>query len=249
VVCETFSRGGSFVHGLDPRVRVLAAGALSVGVALTGRWSAAFLGLAAGAGLVTVARVPTRAVARRLVSLNAFMLLLVALLPLAVPGEPVLRFGGLSVSREGLGQAGAIALKANAIVLLLTALLSTLELMTFGRALTALHVPNKLIHLYVFTVRYIDVLHHEYERLRRAMRVRCFRPRVSMHTYRSVGYLVGMLLVKSFDRSERIVAAMKCRGFAGRFVLVDRFALARRDAAFAAGAAAVLCGMGLLQWL
>ena len=34
--------------------------------------------------------------------------------------------------------------------------------------------------------------------LRVAMRVRCFRPTMSRHTYRAFGYLVGMLLVREF---------------------------------------------------
>ena len=66
----------------------------------------------------------------------------------------------------------------------------------------------------LFMVRYFDVLGREYARLRAAMRVRCFRPAMNGHSYRMFGYLVGMLLVRSFDRSERVLAAMKCRGFA-----------------------------------
>ena len=104
------------------------------------------------------------------------------------------------------------------------------------------------VYLYFFTVRYLDVLHHELDRLRRAMAVRCFRPRMNRHTYRSVGYLVGMLLVKSFDRSERIVAAMKCRGFQGRFYVAGPLALTALDAAFAAAVAAAVGLLGYLQW-
>ena len=43
------------------------------------------------------------------------------------------------------------------------------------------------------------------------------------HSYRTFGYLVGMLLVRSFDRSERVLAAMKCRGFRGQYWLLDHF--------------------------
>ena len=39
--------------------------------------------------------------------------------------------------------------------------------------------PDKLTHLFLFTVRYLGVLHHEYQRLLSAMRVRAFRPRMS----------------------------------------------------------------------
>jgi cobalt/nickel transport system permease protein len=71
------------------------------------------------------------------------------------------------------------------------------------------------------------------------MKVRAFRPRMDRHTYRTYGYLVGMLLVRSLERSERIVAAMKCRGFRGRFYLLEHFAFSRRDAWFAVAAAAL----------
>ena len=69
------------------------------------------------------------------------------------------------------------------------------------------------------------------------MKVRCFQPGLNRHTYRTVGYLVGMLLVRSFDRSERILSAMLCRGFAGRYYVLDHLCLGRADAAFSTAAA------------
>lgn len=248
MVCETFSEGDSPVHRLDARVRIVAAVLLSVTIALSDRFPALALALAAAASLAVTARLPFRPTLRRMISLNAFMLLMAVLLPLTFDGAALVRVGPVGWTHKGLILAAAVTCKANAIVLVLTALLGTVELMQLGRAMSRLHVPNKLIHLYFFTVRYIDVLHHEYERLRRSMIVRSFRPRMSFHTYRSLAYLVGMLLVKSFDRSDRILAAMKCRGFQGRFCIVDPFVLRKLDAAFAAGTAVLLCLMGWLQW-
>jgi cobalt/nickel transport system permease protein len=109
-----------------------------------------------------------------------------------------------------------------------------------------LGVPDKLVHLMLFSVRYFDVLRREYLRLAAALKIRGFQPRMNRHTYRAYGHLVGMLLVRSLDHSERIVAAMKCRGFRGRFYLLDHFALSRRDACFATIAAAVVV---LLAWV
>jgi len=117
-----------------------------------------------------------------------------------------------------------------------------------GHALLHLRVPDKLAHLFLFTIRYMDLVHHEYGRLRQAMRVRCFRPRANRHTYRSVGHLVGMLLVRSFDRSERVLAAMKCRGFRGRFYVLRHFALGLRDAAFGLVATGVLILLAASEW-
>ena len=249
MVCETFSQGDSIVHRLDPRGRVVAAAAFSVLIAVSSRFVVLWAGLAVAVALAFGARLPLVAVLRRLAALNGFMLLLAVLLPLTSPGTPLFRIGPLPFSEEGALLAGGITLKANAIVLALTAFLGTLEITTLGHAFTHLRVPDKLTHLFLFTVRYIDVLHHEYRRLVQAMKVRCFRPRMSRHTYRTYGYLVGMLLVKSLDRSDRIFAAMKCRGFRGRFYVLDHFAFARRDAVFGVLSLAALVGLGWMEWM
>jgi cobalt/nickel transport system permease protein len=145
--------------------------------------------------------------------------------------------------------AATIALKGNAILLLMLVLLGSLDASTLGHALSHLYVPEKLTHLLLLSVRYLDVLHRESLRLRAAMKVRGFRPRMNRHTYRSYGHLVGMLLVRSFDRSERVAAAMKCRGFRGRFYLLDHFAFSPCDVPFSIAAALILFAMVALEWL
>jgi cobalt/nickel transport system permease protein len=52
-----------------------------------------------------------------------------------------------------------------------------------------------------------------------------------------------MLLVRTLERSERIAAAMKCRGFHGRFYLLDHFAMRRRDWVFAGVFGGCLVGL------
>ena len=63
---------------------------------------------------------------------------------------------------------------------------------------------DKLVHLFFFTFRYFQVIHQEYLRLRAAMRIRCFQPGTNGHTYRMLAYLLGMLLVRSYDRGQRL---------------------------------------------
>ena len=236
------------LDAIDPRTRIIAAVVLSVFVVVASRWSVIGLALAAAAGGAVFGRLPLGNVAKRLMPLNVLMLLLIVLLPLSTPGTPVWQVGPMAFSREGFRLGVTIALKGNAVLLTLIVLLGTMGPITLGHALSHLHVPEKLTHLLLMTVRYLDVLHREYLQLREAMRVRGFRARMDRHTYRCLGYLVGMLLVRSLDRAERITAAMKCRGFQGRFFLLDHFAFTRRDLAFCAGFAMLLASMLLLEW-
>jgi cobalt/nickel transport system permease protein len=89
-----------------------------------------------------------------------------------------------------------------------------------------LRLPDKLCHLLLFTYRYIYVFEQEFRRLVQAMKIRGFRPRTNLHTYRSYAYLAAMLLVRSFDRAERVFQAMLCRGFNGTFYSLRTFLLA-----------------------
>jgi len=243
MVCETFSRGDSLVHRRDPRLRLVAALAFAAVVALSARWPVAAAGAAIGLVLAFLARLPLRASLGRMVGLNVFMVFLLLLMPLSTPGTPLFHVGPLAFTREGLAGAALVALKANAILLSVTALVSTIDVVAMGHAMESLRVPSPLVHLFLFTVRYVDLLHHERQRLSRAMKVRCYRPGLNAHSLRSTGYLVGMLLVRSYERSERVVAAMKCRGFSGRFHPMHTPAWTAQDTCFGI---ALLLVLGLL---
>ncbi|MFD0978343.1 cobalt ECF transporter T component CbiQ [Tropicimonas aquimaris] len=233
----------SWLGRIDPRVRIVAALAFAVVTVACGRLPVLLAALGIAVALLAASRLPAGRTLRRMATMDGFILILLVMLPFTVPGEPMFTIWGLPASREGLLQAVEILLTANAVILALMALVGTMEPVTMGHALHALRVPTALVHLLMFTVRYIDVLREEYLRLRQAMKARGFRPSTDWHCYRSFGYLLGMLLVRSMERSERILDAMKCRGFTGRIPLLDRFAFARRDAVFTAGFSLLLAGL------
>lgn len=232
---------------LDPRGRVLAAVIFAVAtVALTGL-PALLTALAAALGLAVWARLPLAETAKRVAAMDGFILLTLVMLPFTTPvtaGEaPLFTLWGLPASRVGLLHAVTIALKANAVILALLALVGTMSETTLGHALGRLGVPHKLVTLFLMTVRYIEVLHAEYGRLRWAMKARGFRARTDLHTLKSLGHLIGMLLVRSLERSERVLAAMKCRGYTGRLPLLDDLRASPADWAFGALVAVACAGL------
>lgn len=200
------------------------------------------LGLALAAAIY--ARLPHRPLTHRLLSLNAVLLSLVLLLPLSLEGGT----WSPGWSQAGFGQALRIALRANAIFLMMSTLLSTLEPVRLGHALHLLGVSDKLVQLLVFTLRYMDLLDEERQRLLSALRVRGFRPRLDRRTLRTYGHALGMLLVRAFDRSERILGAMHCRGFEGRFHLLHDLRMGAADVRFALASGTALMGLGWLAW-
>ncbi len=245
--CTTHFAGDTVVHHLDPRARIVMTFAFSFLVALSEEWWVLGASLVVGALLVSLSRIPAGALARRLLRLNAFLAVVLLLIPITAPGRPVLEVGPIHYGMEGLLWSLRLILRANAIVLAFTGLLGTVELFTLGHAFEHLRVPRKLIHLFMFTLRYLDVLHHEYETLLSAMKARAFRPGMNLHTYSSYANLVAMLLVRSLERSERIMGAMKCRGFRGKFRVFRHFAFHRRDWVFCGIGTLVLVGIGLRE--
>jgi cobalt/nickel transport system permease protein len=92
------------------------------------------------------------------------------------------------------------------------------------------------------------VIYFEYIRLVNAMKVRCFHPRSDLHTYKAYAHLAGMVMLKSYDRSERVYGVMLCRGFRGKFWVLDHFSLKRGDIISFIIMLIYLTGLGFLQW-
>lgn len=222
----------TFLVNTDPRVRILAAGAFAIAVVAC-NWIGALL-LALSFSIVTMLAMglAPKQTLKRMIAMDGFIVFILVLLPFTVQGDPLFSVFGLEASQQGLRQAVTIALKANAVVLMLMVLVGTMEAVTLGHALHAMRVPSTLVHLLLFTVRYIEVLYEEYGRLRIAMKARGFRSTNRLHTYRSFGYLVGMMLVRALERSERILQAMKCRGFTGVIPILSTMRLRRADLGF-----------------
>ena len=247
IIEEQFSAGGSFVHNLDPRVKIITAILYSAVIAVSSSFSALLPALGISMLLTVLGRLSIRKVLGRLLSVNGLIIFLWFFLPFAFKGDPLFTIGPLTGTKEGVLYVGRITLKCNAILLAMTALLSTTSIFALGHALGRLHFPDKIIHLFLFTYRYIPVIFREYDSLINAMRIRGFIPRTNLHTYRSYAYLVGMLLVRSYDRAERIHKAMLCRGFHGKYYALSQFSIKTGDIFYLSLMLTAILGLVILQ--
>ena len=234
----------SFLRRRDPRLRLLLAAALAVALAPLHQLASVALGLGLGVCLLPLARPPLRPLLRRLAAVNAFILFLWLTTPWTTPGTSVWQWGFLNVTAEGIRLSLLVTLKSNAVVCAFLALIATMPPSEFGHALERLRCPCKLVFLFLFTGRYVHLLAEEWRTLMTAARLRGFRPRSDMHTYRTFASLLGLLLVRSHERARRTREAMLLRGFDGRFHSVARFSVGPLDIAFSLGL--LLCLAGIL---
>ncbi len=211
--------GAAWLAERDPRLRIVGAVAFALTIVALQALSTLLVALVLASAGALLLGVPTGALVWRLLALEGLMLVLVVSLPITVPGPAAAHVAGVALSWPGLHQGAEILLTASAVMVGTLALLATLDAARLGYALARLHVPARLVHLFLFTVRYVGVLQGEYQRLRRAMRARAFVAGNNRHSWRSFGWLFGMLLVRGLERSRRVHDAMRCRGFEGRFRL------------------------------
>jgi len=230
---EEFAEGKSLIHSLDPRIKLISLFPFIVIVAIARGLTVPSISLIAGVIVISFARLNMRALLNRLLAVNLFILFLWLILPFSVEGRSIFTIGRLTATSEGISYALTITLKANAIVLSTIALVGTIPIFRLVHALRHLKVPEKLVSLFFFCYRYISVLHEDYSALHNAMKMRAFKPTTNVHTYRSYAYLVGMLVLKSYEHSEKVYQAMLCRGFRGKFPLLHHFThLTRKDLIF-----------------
>lgn len=239
MISEALAQGDSFIHRLDPCVRVVCALVVSFALALSEQFGVLGLYLVFALVLVSLASLGAGPVLKRLKPMLLFVLMIWVILPFTHGGEPLLKLGPLTMTRPGVELCLRITIKSVSILMVFIALLATMTVATLGQALHRLGVPDKLVFLLLMTYRYIAVIQEEYQRLLRAARFRGFVPGTNIHSYRTYAYLAGMLFVRASLRARRVHNAMLCRGFNGTFRSLDSPLSNRLNPVFMTGVSAL----------
>jgi cobalt/nickel transport system permease protein len=242
---DHFHGSSAPIGRFDPRWKLAALLLAALAAALLQTFAASCAALLLTMVLVLLGGIPGRWYGRRMTTLLLVLAPFVVWLPWLVPGDGW-DMGLLHLSFAGLALAALIVVKAFAIVTLMLVLWTTAPPDSTLKAAHALHVPGLLIQLIVLTYRYVFLLGEELGRLRVALRVRGYRNRPSLHSYRTVGHVTAALVIRSYERAERVGQAMRCRGFDGRFRSLAESHT--RPADVAGFCAIVLAAAGLLTW-
>ena len=221
--------------------------AAALALALVQSAWAALLGLAGALLLAGVAGLPARWFLERLGAALLVPAFFALWLPFVVrPDDVVQEIVGLSISVTGVERAIALLAKAAGVVTLVLVLLATAPLQDTFKAAQSLRIPAWLVHLGLMSYRYLHLLGDEFSRLRTALRVRGYRNRARLHSYRTIGQVAGTLLVRGHERSERVAQAMRCRGFDGQFRSLHQGQTRAADVVFFA--VVILAAGTLLAW-
>jgi cobalt/nickel transport system permease protein len=234
---DRLAGGDTAVHRLDPRAKVLVTILFTISVVSFGRYEVAalFPFFIFPAVMIALGNLPAAFLSRKIAFVIPFAMLVGILNPL-FDREILVRVGPLAIS------GGWVSFASIVIRAILTVAAAFILVMVTGfpaicAALERIGMPRAFAVQLLFLYRYIFVLIDEGKRVSRARDLRTFGTRG--RDLRSFGSLLGHLLLRTWERADRIHRAMLARGFTGEFHI-------RRTSRFGSGEAAFLLGWSVL---
>lgn len=224
---DLLAEGDTVIHRLDARAKVLVTLVFIVSVVSVNKYelSALLPFFIFPAVMVSRGNIPAMFVAKKVVLVIPFALVIGIFNPL-FDQDPLVRLGSLSISGGWISYFSVIV-RALLTVSASIILVSVTGFAAICRALEQLGAPQVFAVQLLFLYRYIFVLMEEGSRLSRARDLRSFGG--NGRGMRPYGSLIGNLLLRTWERAERIHVAMLARGFTGQFHTRQASRFGRRE--------------------
>jgi cobalt/nickel transport system permease protein len=217
---ENLSAGKTAVHRLHPLSKLLSAFIFIVLVASYGRYD--FLRLVPYLFypfiLMALAELPYKLFLSRMLIALPFCLF-AGISNVIIDTGTAFSVAGLNIS-FGVLSLATILLKMYLCVMSTLLLVATTPFRELTAQLRRLHIPMIFVMVFEMTFRYIGVLLEETHTMSIAYKLRSGNK--SALEMRHMGSFVGQLLLRGFDRAERVHAAMRCRGYSLRHITPAR---------------------------
>ena len=214
----------SQLHELSPQLKILATLLIVVSIAFSKIINPFQIISHAVIVFLIIRRsnIPLKTYLKRL-TLDIPFILFALFLPFLSSGnnDMVFTLFSFEVYRTGLLEMFAILFKATAglsMGIVLTATTTNIELI-YG--LQKLKVPPIIIAIMSFSIRYIDVFIDEFKRVKISMQSRGYIEK-GIKTLLPIAYASGAMLIRGYERGERVYLSMISRGFTGVIELQDR---------------------------
>jgi cobalt/nickel transport system permease protein len=194
--------------------------------------------------LLLASTVPIGYVLKRSLVIMPFVVMIAIFIPFFKEGEVAGSYNvwlwQVSVTYHGLQVLVNIVIKAWLSILSLIWLTSTTKLPHLLHGLEQLRMPRVMVMILSFMYRYIFVLVDEAMRMKQARDSRNFGGG-RWRQVRTMGNMIGTLFIRSYERGERVYAAMAARGFDGQSRTLNHFSFGLVDAGFG-----ISCGLVLI---
>ncbi len=237
---DRYHETDSFIHRLDPRVKVVVTVAFILSNALLpdGAWMAFGLSWLFLLSANVISKLGISFTLKRSLIALPFALIAVTVL-FSIPGNPLTTFRflfwDLTITDSGLLRFVSILIRSWMSVQMAILLVAAARFPDIVHALEHLRVPTILTTIIAFLYRYLFVLADEVFRLLRARESRSAavagtRSGGSVAWRAGVaGNMAGQLFLRSYERSDRVYNAMLARGYTGHLNTINPHEMRRVD--------------------
>lgn len=220
---DRFSHVDSPIQRWDPRFKTVALGALIIAIAVLKTIPMAVVALLIAVTIIGISSLPLHFISHGLSFVLIFLVPFFFIMPFSYPGEAAFTVLGLPFAWEGLRYATLIFTKALAIVLVSFSIFGSSRFDVSMIALQKLRCPKVFVQMLLFTYRYTYVFLEEMHRMHTSMHARGFIAGANAQTLRVYGNFVGTLLIRSFERTDRVYKAMLSKGYQGELYSMVKF--------------------------
>ncbi len=137
---------------------------------------------------------------KRLIKLNGFVLFVCA---------------GIYFFHKDLKTAETIFIRSNLIIFFNLLVFNNYIPFDVYRGIIKLPIPRKLKILFLFFIKFIEIFQREYSKLLDALKIRGFKPKTNIFTYKSYAYILAILFAKTLKKAKNLYNAIELRGFKG----------------------------------
>jgi len=226
---DRYAHVDSSIQSWDPRLKIAALGFFVLSVAILKTLPMAISALIAAVIFHRISKLPRHFVMHGMMAAILFLLPFFIILPFTYPTQNQTELVEFSFGWEGFRLACLIFIKAIAIILTSFTIFGSSRFDVSMIALQRLKCPKMLTQMLLFTYRYTYTFLDDMKRMQTSMFARGFVPRANLITLKTYGNFVGTLLVRSFERTERIYHAMLSKGYQGEFHTLVTFKINRKD--------------------
>jgi cobalt/nickel transport system permease protein len=250
---DQYSGLDSFVHHLDPRTKLLCSLAFILAVVLTpqGTWKVYAVYLLILLVLIWLSRLPVKYILQRSLVIFPFVIMIAIFVPFFKQGQVAASWDigswHIAITYEGLAVLVNVIVKSWLCILCLIVLSSSTKFEQLLHGMYRLRVPQVFVQITSFMYRYMFVLADQAMRMQMARDSRNYGLNRS-NIFKTMGNMIGMLFIRSYERAERIYAAMLSRGYSGEIVVVNQLRFRLPDAYFALSLALLLICPAILWW-
>lgn len=221
---DRYAEIDSPIHRWEQRSKLVALIALIFAFAFVDRLFLLPMVILVTVVLYALSKLPLSFLLTRLRYPGLFILAVLVLVLFASSGDTVLfRIGPLAVNQEGVEAVLLIATRFLCILTVSLILFGTAPFLTSIRAMRSLRLPDVIVDMMLLAYRYLEEFGETRTTMQRAMRMRGFESdRFSFRNLSLWAGLAGSLLIRSYDRSERVYQAMRLRGYGHKKNSIDR---------------------------